>query len=135
MLLLSNALKAAQAGHQKAAELNIHCGIAVVDAGGNTLVVLRHEQASFLMSQTSQAKAFAAAAFKFTGEEMEELSKTNPHFWETVPSVIDRAVLPTRGSAPIITAGNCVGGVGVGGSTPEQDQEIADFIAAILAKS
>lgn len=102
MLTLSSALEAAQAGQEKAMELDVHCGIAIVDAGGNTLVLLRDEQASFLMSQTSQAKAVAAVAFKCTGAAMESFAETNPRFWATVPSIIDRAILPVTGCTPII---------------------------------
>jgi uncharacterized protein GlcG (DUF336 family) len=128
-MILSQALAAAIAGQEKAQSMDVLSGIAIVDANGNTLAVLRHEKAGFLTPQTSQAKAVAAAAFKKTGRELLELAKSNHNFWSAVPTVIDRPILPTAGSAPVIVDGVIVGAVGVGGGAPDQDQEIAQFVA------
>jgi uncharacterized protein GlcG (DUF336 family) len=134
-MITSQALNAVIEGQERARSEMVFCCITVVDSSGTVLVMMRDEKAGFLTSQTSQAKAIAAAAFKKTGKEMIASAQTNPHFWATVPTIIDRKILPTMGSAPILLKGTYMGAVGVGGGTPEQDQQLAQFVASMIAQT
>ena len=74
----------------------------------------------------------AAASFKKSTTELAELANKGSAFWRTVPTVLEGQVLPTPGGSPIVKNGRCIGGIGCGGGTGEQDQECSDAGAAAV---
>ena len=121
----SGALSILEAGVAKASEMKQPQCISVVDSGGHLVAFVRMDGAFYMSQETSVRKARTAACY---GEPTGDL-----------PEGIDlklalgtdgqRINLP--GGLPIIVDGHCIGGIGVGSGTGEQDKKVA--AAALLA--
>src|SRR5262245_21558826 len=125
-LTLAMAEQALRAAQQKARELGSPMTITIVDEAGRLVLSARGDGTGFFTPETSRAKAMAAAAFRRSTTEMAELANSGSGFWRTVPTVLEGQLLPTPGGSPIMRADRCIGGIGCGGGTGEQDQECAD---------
>ncbi len=93
--------------------------IAVVDASGHLLAFARMDGARTLSIKTSQAKAVTAANF---GAPTGNLPA---HREMKLAMATDGALTNLEGGLPIILNGECVGAIGVGSGSPEQDVEVA----------
>ena len=129
-MTLGIAEQAARAALSKAATMNLPITVSVVDEAGRLVLTLRGDRTGFFTTETSRAKAVAAAAFKRTTRELVELQKTNPVFWAAVPAISRSELLPSTGAVPIIVGGRVIGAIGCGGGTPEQDHDCASAGAA-----
>ena len=127
---LEIAESAARAALANAAALGISMTVSVVDEAGRLVLTLRGDRTGFLSTDTSRAKAVAAAAFKRSTRELVELQKTNPVFWAALPAVARGEALPSTGAVPIALDGRVIGAIGCGAGTPEQDHECASAGAA-----
>ena len=127
---LEIAERAARAALANAAALGISMTVSVVDEAGRLVLTLRGDRTGFLSTDTSRAKAVAAAAFKRSTRELVELQKSNPVFWAALPAVARGEALPSTGAVPIALDGRVIGAIGCGGGTPEQDHECASAGAA-----
>jgi uncharacterized protein GlcG (DUF336 family) len=132
-MTLDIAERAARAALAQAAAMNIGMTASVVDEAGRLVVTLRGDRTGFLSTDTSRAKAVAAAAFKRSTRELVELQKTNPVFWAALPAVSRGDALPSTGAVPIALGGRVIGAIGCGGGTPDQDHECAAAGAAAVA--
>lgn len=124
------AVKAAQA---KARELGTPMSVSVVDEAGRLVLCARGDGASFSTTDTSKAKAVAAAAFRRPTKEMNELRESAPQFWGNVAHVFMGQALPSIGAVPIRQDGRVIGAIGCGGGTGQQDHECAEAGAAASA--
>jgi uncharacterized protein GlcG (DUF336 family) len=132
-MTLEIAERAARGALAQAAAMNIGMTASVVDEAGRLVVTLRGDRTGFLSTDTSRAKAVAAAAFKRSTRELVELQKTNPVFWAALPAVSRGDALPSTGAVPIALDGRVIGAIGCGGGTPDQDHECAAAGAAAVA--
>ena len=117
-MTLEIAERAARGALAQAAAMNIGMTASVVDEAGRLVVTLRGDRTGFLSTDTSRAKAVAAAAFKRSTRDLVELQKTNPVFWAALPAVSRGEALPSTGAVPIAVAGRVIGAIGCGGGTP-----------------
>ena len=124
-MTLELAERAARGALTQAAAMNIGMTVSVVDEAGRLVLTLKGDRTGFLSTDTSRAKAVAAAAFKRSTRELVELQKTNPVFWAALPAVSRGEALPSTGAVPIAVNGRVIGAIGCGGGTPEQDHECA----------
>ena len=131
-LTLEMAEQAVRAAQGKAKALGSPMTVTVVDEAGRLVLSARGDGTGFFTPETSKAKAMAAASFKKSTTELNELAKKGYGFWRTVPTVLQGQILPTPGGSPIMKNGRCIGGIGCGGGTGEQDQECADAGAAAV---
>jgi len=127
--MAETAVKAAQA---KARALRAPMTVTVVDESGRLVLSARGDGTGFFSTETSRAKAVAAASFKKRTAELAELVAKGG-FWSIVPTVLQGQILPTLGGSPIVRSGRVIGAIGCGGGTGEQDQECSDAGAAALA--
>jgi uncharacterized protein GlcG (DUF336 family) len=127
--IAETALRAAQA---KARALGAPMTVTVVDEAGRLVLAARGDGTGFFSTETSRAKAVAAAAFRRPNSELAELVAKGG-FWAIVPTVLQGQILPTLGGAPIRRGGKVIGGIGCGGGTGEQDQQCADAGAAAVS--
>ena len=127
--MAETAVKAAQA---KARALRAPMTVTVVDESGRLVLSARGDGTGFFSTETSRAKAMAAASFKKRTAELAELVAKGG-FWSIVPTVLQGQILPTLGGSPIVRSGRVIGAIGCGGGTGEQDQECSDAGAAALA--
>ncbi len=123
-LTLELAGRAARAALKKAGEMKKSMTVSVVDEAGRLVITMKGDGTGFLTTETSRAKAVAAANFKRPTMDMVELQKTNP-FWSHIPAISRGEALPTGGAVPIVQGGRIIGGIGCGGGTPEEDHECA----------
>lgn len=132
-MTLDIAERAARAALARAAAMEIAITPSVVDEAGRLVLTLRGDRTGFFTTETSRAKAVAAAAFRRSTREMVEMQKTNPAFWSTVPAISRGEMLPSTGAVPILVDGRVIGAIGCGGGTPEQDHECAAAGAAAVS--
>jgi glc operon protein GlcG len=120
------ALRVLHAAMAKATELGVPQCVTVVDEAGHLLAFVRMTGARFLSIDSSLNKARAAASSR---------RDTLPR--QAADAEIQLAVttggknVTLLGGVPIIVDGQCVGAVGVGSGTGEQDREVA--LAAVRA--
>jgi uncharacterized protein GlcG (DUF336 family) len=131
-LTLEMAERAVKAAQAKARELGTAMTVAVVDEAGRLVLCARGDGASFSSTDTSRAKAVAAAAFRRPTRDMAELRESAPAFWSNVAHVFMGQALPSIGAVPLLRQGRVIGAIGCGGGTGEQDHLCAEAGAATL---
>ena len=132
-LTLDMAERAAKAALAKAKALGTVMTASVVDEAGRTVLVMRGDGAGFFSTETSRAKAVAAANFRRPTKELGEMALKGSAFWAAAPAVLRGEVLPSIGGVPITKNGKVIGAIGCGGGTGEQDDECAAAGAAAIA--
>ena len=130
-LTLEMAERAAKAALAKGKALGTVMTASVVDEAGRTVLVMRGDGAGFFSTRTSHAKAMAAANFRRATIELGEMAQKGSAFWAAVPAVLPE-ILPSIGAVPIKKDGKCIGAIGCGGGTGEQDHECALAGAAAI---
>jgi len=124
--------RAAKAALAKAKALGTVMTASVVDEAGRTVLVMRGDGAGFFSTETSRAKAVAAANFRRSTKELGEMALKGSAFWAAAPAVLRGEVLPSIGGVPITKNGKVIGAIGCGGGTGEQDDECAMAGAATV---
>ena len=132
-LTLDMAERAAKAALAKAKAMGTVMTASVVDEAGRTVLVMRGDGAGFFSTETSRAKAVAAANFRKPTKELGEMALKGSAFWAAVPAVLRGEILPSIGGVPITKGGKVIGAIGCGGGTGEQDDECAAAGAAAIA--
>jgi uncharacterized protein GlcG (DUF336 family) len=131
-LTLDMAERAAKAALAKAKAMGTVMTASVVDEAGRTVLVMRGDGAGFFSTETSRAKAVAAANFRKPTKELGEMALKGSAFWAAVPAVLRGEILPSIGGVPITKGGKVIGAIGCGGGTGEQDDECAAAGAAAV---
>jgi len=124
-LTLDQAKKIAEAALEKAKDFNKPMSVSVVDEAGRLIYFSREDGAGFFTFDTSRAKAMAAASFKRSTMEITDNKDLNPLLWYSLPSVVPAQALPSPGGVPVWIDDRVIGGVGIGGGSPEEDNECA----------
>ncbi len=119
-LTLAVAQQAATAVHDQARSDGLPVAVAVVDAGGHPILVLRMDGASILATRVAIAKA------RFAAESGYPTALTDDLLRDGMLSVlaIDGA-LPVRGGIPLARDGRVLGAISVSGALPEDDERLA----------
>lgn len=118
--LAEKALKAAQA---KARELGANMTVSVVDESGRLVMAVRGNGCGFFTTETSRGKATASAALRRSTKALVE--RGNAPFLQSLPSIVPGQVLVSLGGVPVFKDGSCIGALGCGGGTGDQDHECA----------
>lgn len=120
------ALVALQAAMAKAESLGVPQNITIVDDGGNLLVFVRMTGAKLLSGETSRAKAVSAASHR------QPTARLDPDLELKLATATGGRLTNLEGGLPIIIDGVCVGAIGVGSGTGQQDIEVARAALAAL---
>jgi glc operon protein GlcG len=113
------ALAALQAAVAHAEAIGVPENVALVDQGGNLLAFLRMDGAKLLSRESALAKAVTAASNGLpTGRLPADLAVT-------VALASGGRLTNLPGGLPIVIDGTCLGGVGVGSGTSDQDVAVA----------
>jgi glc operon protein GlcG len=111
----------------KAEEIGIAATVAIVDAGGHTIVIERMDGGRFHTVHSSTVKAVTASSNKrpttTKGAQGQDLDTLHAIGLSLAAGVNRWTAM--EGGFPIIVDGVCVGGIGVSGGDWEQDQDIA----------
>jgi uncharacterized protein GlcG (DUF336 family) len=132
-IALEPAMQSLQAGLDKAQELGIRVGIAVVDTNGNTVVTIRMDGSGGKADEGARGKAtFAAGLGVSTADFIENRLKHNEALWRAMSS--RQGIFVVEGGYPMKFGGRCVGGVGVSGAKHEEDSQVAEAVANRFAE-
>lgn len=108
---------------KKASELDKNVSIAVLDASGNIILIIRGDNIGIHNTEAARRKAYTALSTKTPTLELLQIANSNPLIknLNTLPEL-----LLLSGGSPIWYKGNVVGSIGVaGGGSPENDDLIA----------
>lgn len=117
------ASKMVQSAYQHSEKNGFKVTITVVDKSGQTLAVLRHQDAGVHTIRASYKKAYTACSQKRETAVIAKGIKDG-----TIPEDIrylDENILAMDGGIPIYIDGKVVGGIGVGGAHGNEDVLIA----------
>lgn len=120
VLSLTAAKKIAAAAEAEAKAKNARVVIAVVDDGGNLLVLQRLDDTQVASVDVGIGKARTAAIFRRPSRDFEEQVKNG-----RIAALALPGATPLQGGIPIAFDGKVIGAIGVSGETPAQDEEIA----------
>jgi glc operon protein GlcG len=127
-LTYDGAREVAEAANAVAAERGVEPVIAVVDAGGDLIYLLRPDGAQVASANVSVDKARTAAIYRRPSKDFEDQASNGR------PSALHLArAVPLQGGMPILHEGEVVGGIGVSGaSSADEDQELSEIGAQAL---
>ena len=117
------------AAEEKAKEIGQPMNVAVVDAGTNLKTFHRMEDAWLGSIDIAINKAFTAASFKLSTQELAEMAQPGQPLFGIHTTNAGRVVV-FAGGIPLERDGEVVGAVGVSGGTVDQDQQVAEAGAA-----
>ncbi len=128
-----------QRGIEAGAKRGFQVAVAVVDDGGRTRGVVRHEDALWVTPQLAEGKARLASAYRnSTGATFARLQKERPLYGASVAALNgENDWFLAEGGMAVVDKhegrDKCYGAIGVSGCFPATvDQEIADELVAWL---
>jgi len=128
---LAQAQAAVDAAIAKATEIGTKMDIAVVDAGANLKAFARMDGAWLGSIDIAMKKAATARFFDFPTEEVGKLSQPGGPLYQI--EVSNGGLITFAGGLPLHGAdGIVIGGIGVSGSTVEDDRMVAEAGAAAI---
>ncbi len=124
-ITLEQAYKVVKAAYEKALEMDIKMNIAVVDAGANLKAFVRMDDAWLGSIDISIKKAKTARFFNMPTGEIGKLSQPGESLYNIEHS--NNGLITFPGGIPLKNqAGEIIGGIGVSGSTVEDDHKVAE---------
>ena len=130
---LEEAIRICDAAIARAEEIGIKISVSVVDSGSNLLATHRMDGSIILGVEGSRGKAVASVIFGQPSGELEARAD-RPTFRAILLQYGGRFIMG-QGAVPISRDGEIVGACGVGGGTPQEDEDCARAgIAAIGAQ-
>ena len=116
----TGALRALEACVEHATKLGTPVTVSVVDASGVLLAALRMDGAFFLSVESSFNKAKTAAACFVPTGALNDMTSIKLGL-----ATNGQQTAGMLGGVPILVVDHCIGGIGAGSATGEQDREIA----------
>lgn len=99
--------------------------VAVVDAAGNVVSADRMDGAALQNIRFAEGKAFAAALYRQTTDELAALYKTRPDRFFGIINMYPGKIYLVGGGLPLVVDGRLAGGVGVAGLPEGIDEKSA----------
>ena len=130
-ITLAQAQTLVDAALKKAAEIDTLMNIAVVDAGGNLKAFARMNGAWLGSIDISIKKARTARLFDMNTGDVGALSQPGGPLYNI--EVSNGGLITFPGGIPLKLNGDVVGGIGVSGSSVENDHAVADAGANALS--
>jgi uncharacterized protein GlcG (DUF336 family) len=129
-ITLTQAQALVDAAQQKAAKIDTLMNIAVVDAGGNLKAFARMDGAWLGSIDISMRKARTARYFDMNTGDLGALSQPGGPLYNI--EVSNTGLITFPGGIPLTLNGEVVGGIGVSGSSVENDHTVAEAGANAL---
>ena len=128
---LEQAQKAIAAAQKKATELNLKMNIAIVDGGANLLAFARMDGAWLGSADIAIKKAKTARFFDMPTGDIGGLSQPGGSLYNIEHS--NGGLITFPGGIPLKNSnGEIIGGIGVSGSTVENDHTVAEAGTKVL---
>lgn len=119
-LRLADATELAGRAQRKAADMGLNIAVAIVNREGRVVLAHRMDEASFLNLSLAEDKAVTAAMLSGPSSDLAKGVDGG------MPSLLSvRGVIAMGGGMPILRGGRAIGGLGISGGSPEQDEQIA----------
>lgn len=125
-LTLEGAKRIAAVAEAKAKAEGARVVIAIVDDGGNLLLLQRLDDTQVASVNVGIDKARTAAIYRRPSRIFEEQVKNG-----RVSALALHGAVALQGGIPIAVNGKVIGAIGVSGETPQQDEDIALAGAAV----
>ena len=116
-----------EAAVAEADAIEVHVNIVIVDESGVDLGMIRMDGAKFLSVETARAKARTAASHRVPTTEI------SSEIAEGLALASRGAITRMAGGLPIFVDGVCIGGIGIGSASDEDDIQIAHAAIQALA--
>jgi uncharacterized protein GlcG (DUF336 family) len=127
-LSIAEAKKAMAAAEAEAGKNNWGVSIAIVDSGGNLLMLHRLDNAQLSSIRIAEAKARTAVEFRRPTKVLEDAVAGGG----VGLRVLTFGACVAEGGVPIVAGGTIVGAIGVSGVASEQDAQVAMAGAAAV---
>ena len=96
--------------------------IAILDSGGNIVLLQRLDSTQFGSIEVARQKAWSAVAFRRPGKVLQDALAQGGVNWRLLRL---EGASPFEGGHPLVVDGKIVGAIGVSGVTGQQDDQIA----------
>jgi uncharacterized protein GlcG (DUF336 family) len=128
-ITLAQSKKVVAAAEAEARKNHWDVVIAVVDTGGNLVLLQRMDNAQFGSVEVARQKAWSAAAFRRPTKAFEDVLASGGSGARILKV---EGAIPAEGGVPILVDGKIIGAIGVSGVTSQQDGQTAQAGAAAL---
>jgi uncharacterized protein GlcG (DUF336 family) len=112
----------------RALDLGKALSIAVVDYGGFVVLVERMDGARPMTPSIALSKAYSAAVMQRPTSMLEGWRNSDPVFFTQVGRMGQHPIVATKGGYTIKRDGVILGGLGISGGSPDEDQKIAEDV-------
>jgi uncharacterized protein GlcG (DUF336 family) len=103
----------------------VEVSVAILDASGHPVLVARGKKDAWHGPYMAMGKARLAAAFRKSTASLLEQWADRPLYPASLVEIIPGGVTLNKGGMPIFENGECIGAIGIGGSSPDSDHEVA----------
>ena len=124
-LELADVRAISEAALARAEQLGGGVSVAVVDGGGQLLLMVRLDGASAVSAEAALAKARLAALSSKSSSSFEEAINGPRPALAQLTAAISQPAAAMAGGLPLIATSRCIGAIGVSGRTPSEDEGIA----------
>jgi uncharacterized protein GlcG (DUF336 family) len=108
----------------RALEAGKALSIAIVDYGGFIVLIERMDGARPMTADIALSKAYSAAVMQRPTEMLENWRNSDPVFFTQVGRMGHRPIVATKGGVTIKRDGAILGGLGISGGSPDEDQQV-----------
>jgi uncharacterized protein GlcG (DUF336 family) len=131
-VMQEGAEKIMEVAEREALRLGKGLSVAVVDSGGFIVSIRRFDGARPMTPLIALSKAYTSAVMQRPSGMLKGWSSSDPVFFGKVGDMGQFPIVATGGGVTLKLDGEFVGGVGISGGTPQEDEEIAQAILAEL---
>ena len=114
-------------------EKGVEVSVAVLDSAGHPVIVARGKEEAWHGPYMAQGKARLAAAFRKPTAQLMDQWQDRPMFGQSLTEIIPGGVTLNKGGYPIFEGDECIGAIGIGGSSPDSDDAVAAETVESLA--
>ena len=118
----------ADAARAQAQAIGKALSIAVVDYGGFIVLVERMDGARPMTPSIALSKAYSAAVMQRPTSMLENWRNSDPVFFTQVGRMGQHPIVATKGGYTLKRGGEIVGGLGISGGSPDEDQKICEDV-------
>jgi uncharacterized protein GlcG (DUF336 family) len=118
----------ADAARAQALAIGKALSIAVVDYGGFIVLVERMDGARPMTPSIALSKAYSAAVMQRPTYMLEGWRNSDPVFFTQVGRMGQHPIVATKGGYTLKRDGAILGGIGISGGSPDEDQKICEDV-------
>ena len=131
-VMQEDAEKIMAVAEREALRLGKGLSIAIVDSGGFIVSIRRFDGARPMTPLIALSKAYTSAVMQRPSGALKGWASSDPVFFSKVGDMGQFPIVATGGGVTLKREGEFIGGVGVSGGTPQEDETLAQSILAEL---